>query len=651
MTNKVGQSNLATSLTISNGNVSSSKDHMTSPEAYNKEEAAMTDLNSTSEVSTESDLICTQSCSALPDKDNREYDQDFPQSISAPELPEKHETKPVQPELSQNPILLQVDQKRPGSTQEEPSKPALPQQDQDEPVSRELPLEKCVKSQPSQNVPAEPESPLVKPGMFQPVQKHHLTTCDGLEEDGKTPESPLRDQKEPIKLKSPLGTREGPVLVESSQQIQEESGRADKTEQDLEEGESSEGNEKRVEPVKPQLPERDKQQHCIDLEEEIKLESPWQCHGESVNLEIPRKDHDRQQLSQKDRNEQIEPAKQFEGVEELTENKRGENDIISSNDNPSLSDRGEDGASPTANVQQTAMLASGQQSEIDTHQPSETAITHNVLAAEQFSSSSQVTTGASGGTETAAAESENADHSKMLSATKGSCARQEDESQPLGSRSPLKEGREKKYGLVDTSQQLSDPFISENGGPHTSPGELHPPVNGPCTSLKNPSSTSEENSLLIMPVLSIPTSSEAIPLKTEYLEATDCLSMVDEQPSHPVRPDPPPLETSTKAESSTPTDSCLTSDRADTETMPQEPPWSPGAKELADDIKDLLTVVQAPLAPDQLVRVPSISRNNRYYRVSVKGSTPRSSRHGPENEEGRSKTCVVRHFSGSFFDS
>lgn len=61
-----------------------------------------------------------------------------------------------------------------------------------------------------------------------------------------------------------------------------------------------------------------------------------------------------------------------------------------------------------------------------------------------------------------------------------------------------------------------------------------------------------------------------------------------------------------------------------------EPLSSPNATSLARDVQELLLVLQAPLEEEKVVRVPAISRNSRYYRVSVKGSTPKASRCGPE---------------------
>lgn len=580
----------------------------------------MTDLNSTLEVSTESDLVCTQSCSALPAKANCEYDEDFPQSISAPELPKRHKVKP---EVPQEPVLAQVDQKRPESTLKEPTKPALPQPDQGEPVSQELPLEEHVKSQ---GVALEPVSPLEDLVKSHPIQKQQLTSCGDLE-DRDSPRPHVRDQLEPIKRESSLGTETEPVLMESSQQSQEEAV------QDPEEGELSESNDNRVEPVQPESSER-------DLEEQIKIESPQQHHGKNTNLETAHKDQDKQQLSQQDLNEQVERAKGLEGVEELTENKRGENEVISSNDD-------------VIKLEKTAH-ANSEQSEDDTPQHSETSVAISVLATEQLSSSNHLTVDASDEAGTAAVQSKVSDHSTLRSAIERNCvswsstASQDDGSQPLGERSPLKEAREIKDELVDTSQQLlSDPSAlptSENGEPHPSLSEPHLPLSDSYSSLKSPLSALEENSLLIVPEPSTPTPSAATPLKTEYLLATDCSSIVDEHHSNPMRLDARSLKTSTQAEASSSSDRRMTSDRKYTELIPQEPPWSPGAEELANDIKDLLTVVQAPLTADQLVRVPSISRNNRYYRVSVKGSTPRSGRRGSENEEKRSKGSVVSHF-------
>ena len=83
-----------------------------------------------------------------------------------------------------------------------------------------------------------------------------------------------------------------------------------------------------------------------------------------------------------------------------------------------------------------------------------------------------------------------------------------------------------------------------------------------------------------------------------------------------------------------------------------EPLWSPNTASLARDVQDLLSAVQAPLEEEQMVRVPSISRNSRYYRVSVKGSTPKGSRRGleesstPKLNRQRQEVSWIEFFEG-----
>ena len=83
-----------------------------------------------------------------------------------------------------------------------------------------------------------------------------------------------------------------------------------------------------------------------------------------------------------------------------------------------------------------------------------------------------------------------------------------------------------------------------------------------------------------------------------------------------------------------------------------EPLWSPNTASLARDVQDLLSAVQAPLEEEQMVRVPSISRNSRYYRVSIKGSTPKGSRRGleesstPKLNRQRQEVSWIEFFEG-----
>lgn len=94
--------------------------------------------------------------------------------------------------------------------------------------------------------------------------------------------------------------------------------------------------------------------------------------------------------------------------------------------------------------------------------------------------------------------------------------------------------------------------------------------------------------------------------------------------------DPPTLEESPSSEIFSSPDNSMFAEREESTVSSPEPPWSPNTASLARDVQDLLSAVQAPLEEEQMVRVPSISRSNRYYRVSVKGSTPKGSRRGLE---------------------
>ena len=88
------QTHLSTSLSVPNGHVITSKeqDQMTidSPASMEDHQTVEADLTSPSEISTECDLY-SLSCSALPDKisASESYDHDVPQSVSAPQLPQR----------------------------------------------------------------------------------------------------------------------------------------------------------------------------------------------------------------------------------------------------------------------------------------------------------------------------------------------------------------------------------------------------------------------------------------------------------------------------------------------------------------------------------------------------------------------------------
>ena len=140
-------------------------------------------------------------------------------------------------------------------------------------------------------------------------------------------------------------------------------------------------------------------------------------------------------------------------------------------------------------------------------------------------------------------------------------------------------------------------------------------------------------------VLVSPSSTYSPPVlpDTEHLNTTDsstaeAAAVVGKDTPLPV-PESSLSESPPKAEELTSLDTSLAAEGVDSDSQALEPPWSPKTASLARDVKDLLKEVQAPLVAEQMVKVPSISRNSRYYRHSVKSSTPKSSRRGLEEEK------------------
>ena len=79
------------------------------------------------------------------------------------------------------------------------------------------------------------------------------------------------------------------------------------------------------------------------------------------------------------------------------------------------------------------------------------------------------------------------------------------------------------------------------------------------------------------------------------------------------------------------------------DSLPVSPPISPSTAQMTEDVKDLLELLRAPLDPsppgpgDGIVRIPSLSRNNRYYRHSLKHKESKDC-HGNDQHHGNQRS-------------
>ena len=505
--------------------VSASVDHVTTlanhvTTSQEKDQDREIDVSSTSEVTVETELSCTQSCSALPDKSSYEREDLVLQSISASELPQRDQVEPVRLEVHQ-------------PEQEEPVKPELHQPDQEEPARSEL-LER---------------------------DQNKLIKAESLQHDqDKTTKSSL--QADPVILESP----------------QEEQAKPELPVVDQEGGDSSE------------LAQEDGEKLA---EESVQSESPKTEIGQHGSHEVP----------QGKLNELVKPeilshkendiSLQVNGVVELAKENRTDekNDVISS-ENDVITSLAADAPSP--------QLVADCNKKEDNSSPGNP----------QTSSTGRgddvpVTSVINGGVEMSISQEMTAQGEK--------------------SESLLNE--------VDHFRQHDEASVlmpKENSDPSST---AKCEVSGPRPSTAEPLPLPETQS----PVASEPaTSGVPEPLPAAVNEGTVAnledihgegqQSLAREIASALPKPDILVSEAPLKGQGSFPVDHSPSRK----ENVPGEVPWSPGVESLASDVKDLLSAVQAPLGEEQMVRVPSISRHSRYYRVSVKGSTPKSGRRDQE---------------------
>lgn len=666
MVNKDGQGHLSTSLTVGSGHVTVPDDHMTSPVVSNEEELEESNDLNTSEVSSELDLHCTQSCSALPDNVNYEHDINFPQSISAPVLPQRQREKPVKPESLQVSEPHQIDQGGSVKPQPEPVKP-----DWKKIEERELPPNEPEESEIHQS--AQDELSQENLVIQQNQQREHLSPSADLE-NADTTGSPWRQKKEPVKLESSLQDLEEQMKLELSQQKQDEPV---DTKLDLEESELPNGTEEDLGSISAAIAPGVQKVCQVVLEEPVKPVSSRQGEGEGINHELLHEDQEEPQANQGELIKPAERVKESEGSE-----KAFRDDVRVAADTDRTSNAVAD-HSPSVDVFQRETSTSSELAEGDTPPTVEANSNQDSFALGQLPPAT-VSTGEdtltrhiAGEVEASLSGHESTNHSMVPQAEEEGGgevlpveASQQDDTVPCEVDSSVTVPPAKERVSDVTSLRVSDPSLSsklENkelhpshndspskphpshsdshssaspsephpslsephpspGEPYLSPGEPHPSPSDSHSELplERTLKILEERSQALVESLSSPlTSSPAMP--HESLDASESSPPPGDDSSASLRLVSLHSDSSPKAEHCTSADITVTSnDRGDSERILLEPPWSPGTEALASDIQNLLSVVQAPLAANQVVKVPSISRNNRYYRVSVKGSTPKS---------------------------
>ena len=535
-------------------------DLLTSTEDH---QADKTELNSTSEISTESDLY-SLSCSALPDKTSasKSYDQDVPQSISAPELPQREQEecrrqendqeKPVQelvkPVLNEeNPVKLELDEESPveQGREEKPDKSELEelvrpdkvvQQDQEKPVE-----------------PVKPEieqKASVKPEMEQKASELIQKESE-----------PMNNEEAPIENALVEGEREGDR--EERNEIRNDIivAFADVT------------TKEETADISTVMPEH----------ERVDAGTPESEQADSSNVQ-------------------------------LTYESRGNDDEKTTNEDGKMQLVGEEGCSQADSQQDDTQ----HQENVVNRSEECKEDSHGSISLEEKEERADVDT---------QRDTPSSHVSSESPPTIPKATPPVSEAPPTTLESPLKAGASTLGESSPSHSVKQTPTLTS--GPTTSvdlqkiAGEsslLIPETEAPLSDAAHDLTNAYQN--LDSPPNNEPLSTADNPLLSETEgEKSDSLTQ---------SLDPPTLEEPPNIELHSSPDSSMLEEREKSTALSPEPPWSPNTASLARDIQDLLSAVQAPLEEEQMVRVPSISRNSRYYRVSVKGSTPKTSRRGQE---------------------
>ena len=421
------------------------------------------------------------------------------------------------------------------------------------------------------------------------------------------PELPQRELVEPVK---PVLLQEEPAKPEPSQVIKQESLQEELVEPEsslVEQEEEVKTEEKLVvEPVKPELPLLSSQHQEVDLTSELTEKD------QPVKPEIP---------DQGEEEEQVKRAEESDSIKEVMENcgdKR--NDVISSDND--VIEREEPAVSNDSNktpelLDTMATESEGRQTASTNDQlPTERDFPSATQTIAERDSSKVMTNDGSGGVGRRDGDGKTADSAeKTKSDNSDICEKSlhegEEGEKDIDKGQPRIKEKEGEQKSSDADTQRKNPSCEEME-PHPSSAEPHPSTTEP-----HPPHVKDVSPSL-SPEIRV---NEATPPKRPPATGEGSLDIT--QAGLIIGDNLPHLMSM---------DDSLEDERKEAESL-VDPPWSPGAEALANDVQDLLSAVRAPLDVEQMVKVPSISRHSRYYRVSVKSSTPKASRRGQEEQK------------------
>lgn len=549
-------------------------DHVTTPEeevpdlptSTEDHQVNETELNSASEVSTESDLY-SLSCSALPDKmsGSELYDQDIPQSISAPELPQR--------QLEER-IRLEGDQEKPV---QELIKPVL---NEEKPVQLELNQEL-------------------------PVEQHQEERPDQseLEEQVRPDQTVQQDQEKPVKLVKPeIEEKESELTQKESESTNDEEAHTENTL--VEEEEERDTCHKQHDQINDTAETKATRNDIIVASDDVTTKE----ETADISTVMPeREEVDAISAESEQPDSAVQP----------THEPRGSDDEKAMND-----DDGREGKVQLVGEEECSQADSKQ----DDTQHEEIVVDGSEECKENSRSRLSVEEKEKGeekddvNTQT---DTPSSHISLEAPPTIPKATPPVSETQHITLESPLKAGAST-LGEISPSHSIKQtPTLTSS--PTTAKTTVSQPSLLTPASLETdtpPSdATHDTHQNLDTPPNKFSTAQNSLLSETER-EKSDSLTL---QPQ-----DPPTLDEPPNTELHPSHDSSVLEEREKLTALSPEPPWSPNTASLVKDVQELLSAVQAPLEEEQMVRVPSISRNSRYYRVSVKGSTPKTSRRGQE---------------------
>ena len=599
-----GQAHLSTSLTVPNGHVTTSKeqaaDHVTmsmeklpdSPASMEDHRTDETELNSTaSELSTECDLY-SLSCSALPDKTSasESYDQDVPQSVSAPQL-SRREHKELEGQ--------EGDQEKPV---QDLIKPVL---DDDKPVKSEL----------------EQELPVEQDGEEEPGKSE-------LEEPVRADEMVQQDQEKPVKPEIERKASESELTKNESEPTNCEEAAIDDTLEEGEQGREERDGKPEEAAIDDTLAEGEQGREERDSKPGDEINEPTETNAMNEVIivasdDVTTKYETAEALTLKAEQGEVDTSND-EGVQvnSNVQSTSGDDEEVATSDggDDKVQSGGEEECSQAERQKESVQNEESEQCEEDSH-------TSLLLEGEEK--------GEEGVDENTQNNSPSSHESSETPPTIPEATPSSSETLPTSSESPLKvESLSLGVNSPSHSDKRAPPQINPTASMDTEDlqtaagqtSQLTPASIETGTPLSDATHDPiDAHHLDTTPNDEQSSTPDRFPLPERELEREKSADPLAQLQDSPTPKEPPVIELF----SSSPDDS-MSAEREKLAVSSPEAPWSPNTASLARDVQDLLSAVQAPLEAEQMVRVPSISRNSRYYRVSVKGSTPKASRRGLE---------------------